>query len=61
MKKKKNDGSAVHEILKEGGLKIEGWEPANCGCGIEFTMPVIVDIETNERLDIERFQRSAVL
>lgn len=43
---------AVHEILAEGGLKIAGWEPVSCGMGIEFPMPVIINAETEERIDI---------
>ena len=50
MKEKK---STVHDILKENGLKITEWETANCGFGIEFPMPVIINEKTGKRLSIE--------
>ena len=52
-KKKSNDGSAVHEILKESGLKIAGWEDVNCGCGLQFSTPIIVHEDTGEPIDLE--------
>lgn len=51
MKEKK---STVHDILKENGLEITGWETANCGFGIEFPMPVIINKKTGMRLTIEK-------
>ena len=50
--KKTAPKGAIHEILAENGLKIAGWETANCGYGIEFPAPVIVDAVTEERIDI---------
>lgn len=49
---KKTKSDSVHEILKENGLKIAGWETINCGFGIEFEKPVIVDSKTDEPINL---------
>ena len=45
-------GKTVHAVLGENGMKIAGWENADCGFGIQFPMPVIVDAETGEKLNV---------